>query len=216
MLGAQLFASERLEVLCLGAHCDDVEIGCAATLTQILRRHSGARVRWVVLSSDPVREAETRTAATKLGAGRIDVEVCNFRNGYFPYHGASIKEFFDSLKLRVRPDLVFTHRLEDRHQDHRIVSELTWNTFRDNFILEYEIAKYEGDLGHPNVFVPVLAHEADEKVRVLWESFPSQREKHWFSDETFRSLMRLRGIECNSGSGYAEAFHCRKVVLRLA
>jgi LmbE family N-acetylglucosaminyl deacetylase len=208
--------SDAQEVLCLGAHCDDIEIGCGGALIELMRTHPTVRVQWIVFSSNDVRAAETRDAARRIAGSRISVEVCNFRNGYFPYVGAAIKDYFEALKSRVRPDLVFTHWLSDRHQDHRTISELTWNSFRDHWILEYEIAKYEGDLGHPNVFLPLAEDAARSKVSVLRESFVSQHDKQWFSDETFWAMLRLRGIECNAPSGYAEAFHSRKTILSLA
>jgi len=201
------------EILCLGAHCDDIEIGCGGTLIELMRAHPGITMRWVVFSSNDIRAAETRAAAQRIGGSRIAIEVCDYRNGYFPYVGAAIKDCFEALKARVRPGLIFTHWLADRHQDHRTIAELTWNSFRDHWILEYEIAKYEGDLGHPNLFVPIAQESARAKVSLLQESFVSQRDKQWFSAETFWATLRLRGVECNAPSGYAEAFHVRKTTL---
>jgi LmbE family N-acetylglucosaminyl deacetylase len=147
------------------------------------------------------------------GAVSLDIEIADFRDGFFPYEGAAIKEEFEQIKRRTRPDLVFTHRGDDAHQDHRMVSELTWNTFRDDLILEYEIPKYDGDLGRPNVFVPLSASIRRRKVRHLMSAFPTQRGKHWYTDSTFDGLMRLRGVECAAPEGYAEAFHARKLVI---
>jgi LmbE family N-acetylglucosaminyl deacetylase len=203
------------EVLCLGAHCDDIEIGCGGTLAELGRRSPGARFRWVVFSADDVREPETRRAAERLhgpGAGKV-VEVARFRASYFPFCGGEIKDYFESLKERVDPDLILTHRLEDRHQDHRLVAELTWNTFRSHTVLEYEIPKYEGDLGQPNLYVPLGSDTVDLKVDTLTECFPSQRHRRWFTGDLFRAHLRLRGIECDAPSGFAEAFHARKLVL---
>ncbi len=201
-------------VLCLGAHCDDIEIGCGGTLIELRRRHPGARFIWSVFSGDSVRQAETRAAAASLlGAGEhVTVEVHDFRMSYFPYVGAAIKDAFESLRARVDPHLVLTHYLADRHQDHRTIAELTWNTFRRHAILEYEVPKYEGDLGHPGLYCPLPAETAERKVAVLLECFRSQHERQWFDPELFRGHMRLRGIECNSPSRYAEAFHARKLI----
>lgn len=202
-------------ILCLGAHCDDIEIGCGGTLLELKKRFRRLRFVWVVFSGPESRAAETRTAASMLLAGSAEysVEVHGFRASYFPSCAAEIKDAFEALKARVAPELIFTHYLHDRHQDHRVIAELAWNTFRDHAILEYEIAKFEGDLGQPNVYVPLGSDIIDRKVRVLLESFPSQRSRTWFDAELFRGHMRLRGVECNSRSRYAEAFHARKVTL---
>ncbi len=202
-------------VLCLGAHCDDIEIGCGGALMELQQRHPALRFVWVVFSGDELREAETRSAAARLlgPSPGCTVEILRFRSSYFPYHGAEIKDAFESIKSRVVPDLIFTHYLKDRHQDHRVVAEFTWNTFRNHTILEYEIAKFEGDLAHPNVFVPLSTSNMERKVSTLMECFPSQRSRSWFDAELFRGHMRLRGVECNSPSRYSEAFHARKLTL---
>lgn len=200
-------------VLCLGAHCDDIEIGCGGALMELRRRHPALRIEWVVFSGDDVREAETRAAAARLlGNGEsCRVQVHRFRGSYFPHCAAWIKDSFESLRRKLEPDLVFTHFLGDRHQDHRTIAELTWNTFRDHAILEYEIAKYEGDLAHPNFYVPLPEATAERKVATLMECFPSQRSHAWFDADVFHGQMRLRGVECNAASRYAEAFHARKL-----
>jgi LmbE family N-acetylglucosaminyl deacetylase len=202
-------------VLCLGAHCDDIEIGCGGTVAELARRFPAARFQWVVLSADDVRERETRSAAARLHGAGADaaVEVARFRASYFPFCGGEIKDYFESLKERVDPDVILTHRLEDRHQDHRVVAELTWNTFRHHTILEYEIPKYEGDLGQPNLYVPLGRETVDLKLGTLTECFPSQRHRSWFTGDLFLSHLRLRGIECHAPSGFAEALHARKLVL---
>ena len=202
-------------VLCLGAHCDDIEIGCGGTLVELQRRAPHLRFLWVALSGDAEREAETRNAGKGLLGGQdcLDVEVANFRGSYFPHHWMEIKDYFEGLKSRIDPDLILTHWLDDRHQDHRVVAELTWNTFRDHRVLEYEIPKYEGDLGRPNLFVPLSRETVERKITVLGSHFPSQRQRAWFRPEVFRSLLTLRGIECNAESGFAEAHHARKMVV---
>jgi LmbE family N-acetylglucosaminyl deacetylase len=203
-------------VLCLGAHCDDIEIGCGGTLLELRRRFVSLRIVWHVFSGGGgVREAETRSAAAKLMGEEASraVVVHAFRGSYFPYCSAEIKEAFEALKLQVAPDLIFTHFLRDRHQDHRVISELTWNTFRDHAILEYEIPKYDGDLAQPHVYVPLSEASVELKVAALLESFPSQRSKPWFDGELFRGHMRLRGVECNASARHAEAFHGRKITL---
>lgn len=201
-------------VLCLGAHCDDIEIGCGGALMELNRRFPGMRFVWVVFSGEDAREQETRAAAAALLDGaNVSIEVHRFRESYFPYAGGEIKEALESLRSRVAPDLILTHHLGDRHQDHRVIAELTWNAFRSHAILEYEIPKYEGDLGHPQVYCPLSAGSAELKIETLLRCFPSQHTRQWFDEELFRGHLRLRGIECNSPSRYAEAFHGRKIVI---
>ncbi len=202
-------------VLCLGAHCDDIEIGCGGTLIELHRRHPQLRFEYVVFSGgESIREPETRVAAAALlGPDAVlRIEVQRFRISYFPYVAEQIKDAFEALRTRVTPDLILTHYLADRHQDHRLLSELTWNTFRNHLILEYEIPKYDGDLGQPGVYCPLSAPTVDRKVSVLLDSFPSQRGHQWFDEELFRGHLRLRGVECNSPSRFAEAFHARKLL----
>jgi len=202
-------------VLCIGAHCDDIEIGCGGTLLRLSERYPQLRVHWVVLSSSPVRAAEAQESAARFlrKVRHKEVVIKDFRNSFFPFVGAEIKEFFEQVKRQVEPDLVLTHARTDLHQDHRLTSELTLNSFRDHLILEYEIPKYDGDLGAPNFFMPLDQRHTDEKVDCLLECFVSQRDKHWFTRDLFVALMRLRGMECNSPSGFAEAFYCRKAVM---
>ncbi len=202
-------------VLLLGAHCDDIEIGCIATAKRLLEEHPDAEVCWVVFGgADQRRAQEARQSAQILLRGcRSEIALYEFRDAFFPFQGAELKDCFERIKRRFSPDMIFTHYREDAHQDHRLVCELTWNTFRNHFILEYEIPKYDGDLGRPNVYAPVSEAACRGKVAHLTENFPSQVEKHWFKAETFQGLMRIRGLECASPSGYAEAFHVRKVVL---
>lgn len=202
-------------LLCLGAHCDDIEIGCGGTILRLLQDQPDLHVHWVVFSSNPQRAAEAHASAGEFlkGTRNQTVEIREFRNGYFPAVSSEIKDYFEQLKSRHHPDVILTHFRQDFHQDHRTLSELTWNTFRDHFILEYEIPKYDGDLGSPNLYVPLTEDQWRKKIAILMENFPSQRDKHWFEPETFAALMRLRGVECNSPSGYAEAFYCRKAVI---
>jgi len=209
-LGAAVPAPRR--VLAVGCHSDDIEIGCGGTLLTLTRSVPDLHVTWVVLAAEGVRadEANASAAAFLAGAPSSDVRVLGHRESFLPYNGAGVKEAFEGLK-DAAPDLVFTHTREDLHQDHRLASELTWNTFRDHLILEYEIPKYDGDLGRPNVFVPLDDAAVDDKLRLLETHFVSQREKHWFDGELFRGLMRVRGMEC--ARHYAEAFVCRKLVI---
>lgn len=205
-----------LTVLCLGAHSDDIEIGCAGTVMRLLAESEGARCHWVVLSggNNDERAGEARACARELlGGAATAIEIQSFRDAFFPYQGERVKEFFEDLRRRVQPDIVLTHYGHDLHQDHRLVAELTWNTFRDHLILEYEIPKYDGGLGSPNLFVPISREQAVRKIDLLMTHFGSQRSNQWFTEETFRGLMRIRGIECNSPSGYAEAFYCRKLLI---
>jgi LmbE family N-acetylglucosaminyl deacetylase len=181
-----------------------------------LARSRALAVHWVVLSADGDREIEARRSAAAFleRVAESDVRVSRFRDGFFPSEGASIKDYFERLKAEISPDVVFTHRLEDRHQDHRLLAELTWNTFRDHVILEYEIPKYEGDFGQPNLFVPLEPDVAQQKVSLLMRLFGSQRSKRWFTEELFTSVMQLRGMEAGLANGHAEAFHARKLLVR--
>jgi LmbE family N-acetylglucosaminyl deacetylase len=202
-------------VLCIGAHCDDIEIGCGATLVRWSREHPGLRVVWAIFSGDGVRREESRAAARRLieTSPPCELQFYDFRDRFFPAQAEGIKSAFDELRLRVQPDVILTHHLADRHQDHELLARLTWNTFRAHLILEYEIPKYEGDLGQPNVFVPHSAEDLDRKVRALLECFASQSSRAWFTADTFRALARLRGIESGAATGFAEAFHGRKLCL---
>ncbi len=202
-----------LQLLCIGAHSDDIEIGCGGTLLRLAEEFPGLDMTWVVLSAAGEREAEAHDSARALFASSATLRfVCGgFLDGYLPAEFGRAKEFFASLSRSVTPDIVFTHRLEDRHQDHRVAGELTWQAFRDHWVLEYEIPKYEGDLGSPNFYVSLTAGQRDRKLDHLRTHFATQRSKTWFRDETFDAVMRLRAIECRAPEGFAEAFHARKV-----
>jgi len=204
-----------LTILCLGAHSDDIEIGCGGLILDLLGARRRVDLHWIVFSATAEREREARRSAALFlrGAARQRVEVHRFRDGFLPYQGGEVKETFERLKRSVNPDLILTHCRDDRHQDHRLLSDLTWNTFRNHFILEYEIPKFDGDLGAPNCFVPLSRATCRRKVKFLTTVFGTQRDKHWFAPETFLSLMRLRGMECRAAAGYAEAFYARKVVI---
>lgn len=208
-------STELHRLLVIGAHADDLEIGCGGTVLSLLRAHSGLDVTWVVLAASGEREGEARSSAEAFleGAGGVRVQVHGFQDGYLPRVWADVKDVFEALKRDIEPDLVLTHRGDDAHQDHRLACELTWNTFRDHLILEYEIPKWDGDLGRPNVYVPLAEDLVERKVDLVLRHFPSQAGKHWYDGDTFRGLMRLRGIECAAPSGYAEAFHGRKIVI---
>jgi LmbE family N-acetylglucosaminyl deacetylase len=215
MLTLRLDQADRpvTSVLCLGAHCDDLEIGCSGTVMSLVDTGRAAEVTWVVFSGDDRRVAEARASAAKVldGVKQQDVVIKRFRDGFFPSVIAEIKEEFEVLKRSVSPDVIFTHWRQDLHQDHRIIAELTWNTFRDHLILEYEIPKYDGDFGCPNVFVPLDETLCQRKIGNIVASFPSQIGRQWFSEDLFRSILRLRGMECNAPARYAEAFYCRKL-----
>ena len=215
MLNLRALAPAASSVLLLGAHSDDIEIGCGGTILRLLGERDDVHVTWVVFGSTPSRTAEAISSANAFlaKAHAKSIAVKEFRDGFFPYLGGEIKEHFEELKCTVAPDVVFTHYLDDRHQDHRIISDLTWNTFRSHLILEYEIPKYDGDLGHPNLFVRLDEPTCRAKVKHLMDHFRTQANKHWFTEETFMSLMRLRGIEANVATTYAEAFYCRKLTL---
>jgi LmbE family N-acetylglucosaminyl deacetylase len=202
-------------VLCLGAHADDIEIGCGGTILRLKEENPGLKVYWVVLSADGERSNEARDSAhTLLGTtGEPEVRIAEFRETYFPYIGDKVKGCIAALRSTIAPDLIFTHWLEDSHQDHRIVGESTWQTFRDHLILEYEIPKWDGDMGRPNVFATLDRSVCERKVDHLLQAFPSQTAKDWFDAEVFWGLLRLRGMEARSPSRYAEAFYCRKLLL---
>ncbi|NPC55546.1 PIG-L deacetylase family protein [Caenimonas soli] len=214
-LGLPRDPAAPLTLLCLGAHSDDIEIGCGGTVLQLLSARSNLRVVWVVFSSAGEREREARTSASLFlqQARAQEVIVMNFRDGFFPYQGADIKESFEELKINVDPDLIFTHYRDDRHQDHRTISELTWNTWRRHLILEYEIPKYDGDLGAPNCFVPLKKEVCARKIKNICDVFKSESNKAWMTEDTFRAILRLRGVECAAPDQYAEAFYCRKLIL---
>lgn len=215
MLTLPAFGAEVREVLCLAAHCDDVEIGCGGLLASLRAARPDVRITAVMFSSDGMRRRESETALTRLvgGGAGIELRFFEFRDGYFPAEWAGVKERFAEVRASCRPDLVLTHFEHDRHQDHRIVCELTWNTFRDHWILEYEIPKWDGDIANPSIYVPLTEEHARAKVGTLVECFPSQNGKPWFTADTFTGLMRLRGLECRAPSGFAEAFHTRKLAL---
>ncbi len=217
MKALRLGPGERVSVLCLGAHSDDIEIGAGATILGWIA--SGARVdlHWCVLSAMGQRatEAEASAAAFAAGAERSRVELGTFKDGFFPYEGNELKSWMEGLKARIQPDVILTHRRDDAHQDHREVCQLTWNTFRNHLILEYEIPKWDGDIDRPNLYVPVDARTMERKIELLLTHFGTQRSKDWFDAEIFRGLARLRGMECRAPEGYAEAFFMRKARLEL-
>lgn len=207
-------AGEALKVLCIGAHSDDIEIGCGGTILRIAEQYPGCAFHWAVFSAIGIRETEARRAAQLFAGSRLRGPLLKtFQDGFMPYAGSEVKATFEDELKQLSPDIVFTHNGNDAHQDHSLISELTWNTFRDHFILEYEIPKYDGDLGRPSVFVPLEREVCETKVGHLMDAFKSQQTKHWFQPDTFFSLMRLRGMECAAPSGYAEAFYSRKLVL---
>jgi LmbE family N-acetylglucosaminyl deacetylase len=207
--------AESFHVLALGAHADDIEIGCGGTIMRLLHERPGTVVTWVVMSALGQRSREAKESAEKIlaEAYKRTVVTRDFRDGYFPYLGAGLKDVFEDLMRECSPDVIFTHRKEDLHQDHRLISELTWQTFRDHLILEYEVPKYDGDFASPNVFSLLSEELSRRKTDHLMAYFPSQRHRRWFTAETFLSILRLRGMEANSPTGYAEGFSCRKLVL---
>jgi LmbE family N-acetylglucosaminyl deacetylase len=208
-------AGDRLSVLCLGAHADDIEIGVGATLLSMIARGVHLEVHWCVLSGVGAREREAQASAADFlsQAASAKIEIMAFRDGFFPEQGEDIKSWFETLKARANPDLILTHYRDDAHQDHRQVCRLTWNTFRDHCILEYEIPKWDGDMGQPNLYVPVSAGALRRKIDLLISHFGSQRSKQWFDSETFLGLARLRGMECRAPENYAEAFFARKLAV---
>lgn len=201
-------------VLCLGAHSDDIEIGCGGTILKLIENFPNLSFYWVVFGATGKRQEEALASAESFlqGAGDTKIVIQEFRDGFFPYIGADIKEFFEQLKKEVSPDLIFTHYRNDLHQDHQLISTLTRNTFRDHLIFEYEIPKYDGDLGTPNTFVHINESIRQQKINLLIKHFDTQSNKHWFTEETFSSILRIRGIESNSTEKYSEAFYCYKAI----
>jgi LmbE family N-acetylglucosaminyl deacetylase len=215
MLRLSFFAeNKKPKILCLGAHADDIEIGCGGTILRLIKDFPDAQFNWVVFSGSGNRAKEAYLGANRFlnESGSKMVNVQNFRESYFPFVGVEIKDFFEKLKKDFSPDLVLTHYINDAHQDHRLISNLTWNTFRNHFILEYEIPKYDGDLGTPNLYVCLDEAVVQRKIEFICDVFQTQKPKQWFTEETFRSILRIRGVESNSPSNYAEAFYCRKTV----
>jgi LmbE family N-acetylglucosaminyl deacetylase len=219
VLTLHLQAGDRrpFTVLAVGSHPDDIEIGCGGTLLTLIDEYPDCEVYWLVLSGEGARAEEARRSAYDFleNVKKRTVVVSTFRDGFFPYTGREVKEFFEHLKIHVKPDIVLTHHRHDLHQDHRLVCELTWNTFRDHLILEYEIPKYDGDVGSPNVFVHLTESISRRKIDAVLAHFGSQLDKRWFTDDLFFSLLRIRGMESNSPTKYAEAFYCRKAVFEL-
>jgi LmbE family N-acetylglucosaminyl deacetylase len=204
-----------LTLLFLGAHSDDIEIGCGGTILKLLTEFNVKQVYWVVFAARDTRAEEARQSAGLFLANsqETNIVVHPFRDGYLPYSGGEVKDSFESLKSAVSPDIIFTHYHHDLHQDHRLISELTWNTFRDHLILEYEVIKYDGDLGSPNLFVPLTEEICRKKINNLRQCFKSQAGRQWFSDDLFLSMLRIRGVESNAPDRHAEAFYCRKIVI---
>ena len=215
MLKISLENDSPKKILCLGAHCDDIEIGCGGTMIKLAHTLKDAEIRWVVFSSDARREKEALKSANDFlkSLKKKNIVIKRFRNSFFPYHGAEIKEYFEQLTKEFSPDIIFTHFRNDLHQDHRLISELTWNTYRNHLILEYEIPKYDGDFGSPNFFVQFDETISLKKITRIMKYFKSQSDKAWFTKDTFLSILRLRGVESNAPDKYAEGFYCRKIIL---
>jgi LmbE family N-acetylglucosaminyl deacetylase len=216
VLGLSLNGREPLRFLCLGAHCDDIEIGCGGTILTLANSGHKIEVLWVVFTSDPIRKNEALISAESFLKGtRSSVAIHDFRDGFLPYLGGEVKDCFERLREEFQPDVILTHYRNDLHQDHRLISELTWNTYRNHLVLEYEVPKYDGDFGSPNLFVPLDQAICRRKVDLVLDAFSSQADRPWFSRELFMSVLRLRGMEANSRSGYAEGFYSRKANLNL-
>jgi len=215
MLNISFDSSSPKKVLCLGAHCDDIEIGCGGTVLKLIRTMKDLDIKWIVFSSDDRREKEALKSAKDFlrDAKKKKIVINRFRNSYFPYQGTEIKEYFEQMKMEFSPDIIFTHFRNDLHQDHRLINELTWNTYRDHLILEYEIPKFDGDLGSPNLFVHLDDVICRNKIDKILEYFQSQADKRWFTRDTFLSLLRLRGVESNNPGKYAEGYYCRKLII---
>ena len=216
-LGWEKKEDSALRFLFMGAHCDDIEIGAGGTALALVERFPEAHFHWLVFASNPARAEEAEASAKEflrdVKKENRHIEINRFRESFFPYIGSQIKEHFETIKQRIDPDVIFTHYREDRHQDHRLISDLTWNTYRDHLILEYEIPKYDGDLGRPNVYCPVSQSAVERKISTLMTCYPSQLKQQWFTDGTFEAMLRLRGIECKADTGLAEAFYASKIIM---
>jgi len=207
--------NKPLKILCLGAHSDDIEIGAGGTILKIIDSYPVESVYWLTFCSNDVRKKEAEDSAEQFlkPLKEKQIHIKSFRDGFLPTLGTEVKELFEVVKGEFSPDLIFTHYRNDLHQDHRKVNELTWNTFRNHFILEYEIPKYDGDLGQPNYFTHLNQKYVDRKIDILLNSFASQAGKHWFDKETFQAIMRIRGMESATQDKFAEAFYARKIVI---
>jgi LmbE family N-acetylglucosaminyl deacetylase len=207
-------ADRKLKILCIGAHSDDIEIGCGGTILRIINEYEDIEMYWIILGSEGKRDTEAKKSANRFlhGVKYKHIFIKHFKNSYFPYYGEKIKDYFEFIKRRISPDIIFTHNRNDLHQDHRLVSELTWNSFRNHFILEYEIIKYDGDIGVPNYYVHLDEILCREKISIIIESFKTQTSKMWFTTDTFMSILRIRGVESAAPEKYAEGFYCRKIV----
>lgn len=200
-------------LLCIGAHPDDIEIGAGGTILRLVRENPGVQIHWLVICGAEANRAEEARQSAELftsGAAKVEINIHKYEDAFLPWQGAELKQLFEQLKTSVSPDLILTHCESDRHQDHRLLSELTWNTWRDHQIFEYEIMKWDGDLGRPGTFVALDDALAQQKVQDVYASFPSQHNKSWFRQDKLLALMKIRGVECNSE--FAEAFHTRKLV----
>jgi LmbE family N-acetylglucosaminyl deacetylase len=206
---------EKASVLCIGAHSDDIEIGVGGTILEWIAAGLVLDVHWCVLSAAGMRAEEARASAESFlkGASNVTLHLAEFRDSYFPYEGGAIKEWMAQMATQINPDVIFTHRSTDAHQDHREISQITSNIFRDHLILEYEVPKWDGDLERSNIYVPLTEHVMERKIELLLVHFGSQRSKDWFDSETFRGLARLRGLECRAPGRYAEAFSVKKMML---
>ena len=207
-------SNSTYNILCLGAHCDDIEIGCGGTILRLVETYPSLSFYWIVFSSNAEREQEASHSASLFlkQVKSKSVVIKQFKDGFLPFNGEEVKQLFEQVKQEFNPDIIFTHYRQDLHQDHRLISDFTWNTFRNHLIFEYEIPKYDGDLGKPNFFVHLDEDACHHKIQYITDSFRSQHSKQWFTPETFLSLLRIRGIESNSPGKYAEGFHCRKVI----
>jgi LmbE family N-acetylglucosaminyl deacetylase len=215
MMPMDLGKRRGLRILALGAHSDDIEIGCGGTILRLLKESPGTRVHWVVFGAKGERAKEATLSAQDFlrGAGKRTIAIKGFRDGFLPYLGAEVKDVFEQLKREVSPDLILTHYRNDLHQDHRLVCELTWNTWRDHLIWEYEIPKYDGDMGTPNIYVSLPRTLCKRKIALVMKHFATQRSKRWFTPDLFESILRLRGVEAAGPHPYAEAFYGRKVLV---
>ena len=207
------FKDKKIKILCLGAHPDDIEIGCGGSLLKLTSTYD-TEVNWVVFSASEERKNEAITSANKFleKSNKKTIIIKDYKESFFPYEGEKIKKYFYEIQ-DYNPDLIFTHFKMDGHQDHKTINELTWNTFRNNTILEYEIPKYDGDISNPNLYIILDKEQCRNKIKYINETFQTQQNKHWFNEQTFWSILTIRGVESRSATKYAEAFYANKIVI---
>jgi LmbE family N-acetylglucosaminyl deacetylase len=201
-------------VVALAAHPDDLEIAAGGLLLTLAAAAPGVRVHYVLFTGSPDRQQEARAAGPAfLPGAQLSMATHDLPDGRLPAYWGGAKEIAEEAARELPAELVLAPARDDAHQDHRTVAELATTAFRDALVLHYEIPKWDGDVGRPNLYLPLAEPTARRKVELLHTCFPSQKDRDWWDDEVFLSLARLRGMECRAR--YAEAFVCHKAALRI-